>query len=149
MTHRGNFPLSDHLFTLMTIVQADLTEQQREMLTSHLAIRIIPLQNYTFDLIRTTFLELVCAPRSSLDNPSFRPSNQQKTFLVQDSGELDGNTGYWATDEETGQEGFVQEFDDICWVHYEISDAWIARQLKGWKNINKKDPGKVVAREQK
>ena len=29
----------------MTIVQADLTEQQRERLTSHLAIRGIPLHN--------------------------------------------------------------------------------------------------------
>ena len=84
--HRDNFPLSDHLFTVMTIVQADLTEQQRERLTSHLAIRGIPLQNYTFDLIRTAFLELFCAPRSSLDNPSFHPSNQQKTFLVQEYG---------------------------------------------------------------
>jgi hypothetical protein len=83
VVHRDNFPLSDHLFTLMTTVQADLTEPQRERLTSHLAIRCIPLQNYTFDLIRTAFLELFCAPRSSLDNPSFRPSNQQKTFLVQ------------------------------------------------------------------
>ena len=53
--HRGQFPLSDHLFTLMTIVQADLIEQQRERLTSHLAIRGIPLHNYTFDLIRTAF----------------------------------------------------------------------------------------------
>ena len=46
--HRDQFPLSDHLFTLMTLVQADLTEQQRERLTSHLAIRGIPLRNYTF-----------------------------------------------------------------------------------------------------
>ena len=43
MVHRDNFPLSDHLFALMTIVQADLIEQQRERLTSHLAIRGIPL----------------------------------------------------------------------------------------------------------
>jgi len=43
MVHRDNFPLSDHLFTLMTIVQADLTEQPRDKLTSHLAIRGIPL----------------------------------------------------------------------------------------------------------
>ena len=106
--HRDSFPLSDHLFTLMTIVQADLTEQQRERLTSHLAIRGLPLQNYTFDLIRTAFLELFCAPRSSFDNPSFRLFNQQRTFLVQEYGELEGSTGYWAVEEETGQEGFVQ-----------------------------------------
>ena len=46
IAHNDNFPLSDHLFTLMTIVQADLTEPQREMLTSHIAIRGMPLQTY-------------------------------------------------------------------------------------------------------
>ena len=97
----------------MTILQVDLTEQQREILTSHLAIRGIPLQSYTFDLIWSAFLELFCAPRSSLDNPSFRPSSQPRTFLVQCYGELEGSTGYWAVEEETGQEGFVQEFEDI------------------------------------
>ena len=51
--HRGQFPLSDHLCTLMKIVQGDITEQQRERLTSHLTIRGIPLQSYTIDLIRT------------------------------------------------------------------------------------------------
>ena len=116
---------------MLTIVQADLTETQREMLTSHLAIRGIPLQNYTFDLIRTALLELFCAPRSSLDNHSFRPSNQQKTFLVQAYGELEGSPGYWAAEEETGPEGFVQEFEDIFWTHDEVADDWIARRFKG------------------
>ena len=54
--HRGQFPLSDHLITLMTNVQVDLTEQHREILTSYFAIRGIPLQNYTFDLIRAARL---------------------------------------------------------------------------------------------
>ena len=55
ISHRGQFPLTDHLFTLMTFVQVDIIEQQREILTSHLAIRGTPLQNYTFDLIKTAF----------------------------------------------------------------------------------------------
>ena len=75
--HRDNFPLSDHLFTLMTIVQADLTEQQRERLTSHLAIRGIPLPNYTFDLIRTACLELFLHSEILIRQsffPSFQPA---------------------------------------------------------------------------
>jgi len=118
--HRDRFPLSDHLVSLMTIVQSDLTEQQRERLTSHLAIKGLPLRNYTFDLTRSAFLELFCAPRSSLDNPSFRPSSQQRTFFVHDYGELEGATGYWAIEEETGHEGFAQEFEDIFWIHAEV-----------------------------
>ena len=107
--HRGQFPLSNHLFTLMTLVQVDLTEQQREH--THITPRDPrnPVaNNYAFDRIRTALLELFCAPRSSLDNPSLRPSNQQRTFLVQYYGELEGSTGYWAAEEGAGQEGFVQ-----------------------------------------
>ena len=78
--HKDNFPLSDHLFTLMTIVQADLTEQQRERLTSHLSIRGIPIQKYTFDLIRTafpgTFLRSVM-----LTGQYFLPSFQPAKYL--------------------------------------------------------------------
>ena len=92
----------------MTIVQVDLTEQQRERLTPHLAIRGIPLQSYTFDLIRTALLELFCAPRSSLDNPSFHPSNQHKTFLVQEYGELEGSTGYWAAEKRQAKKALVR-----------------------------------------
>ena len=87
----------------MTIVQADLTEQQRERLTAHLALRGIALRDYTVGLIRTSLLELVCAPRFSLENPSFRPTNQRRACYVQDYGDLDGSTGHWAVEEETGQ----------------------------------------------
>ena len=76
--------------------------------SSHLAVRGLPLRSHMFELINTAFLKLFCAPRSSLGNPSARPSNQQRTFLVQYYGELEGSTGYWAAEEETGQEGFVQ-----------------------------------------
>ena len=59
----------------------------------------------------------------SLENRSFRPTNKPRAFYVQDYGDLDGSTGYWATEEETGKEGFVQEFEDTFWVHDEASDA--------------------------
>ena len=77
--------------------------QQRDRLTSRMAICGITLQVFTFDLIRTALLELVCDPRSSLHNPSFRPTNQQRTVYVQDYSDLDGSTCCWAAEEETGQ----------------------------------------------
>ena len=40
-------------------------------------------------------------------------------------------------DEETSQEGFVQEFVDIFWVHAEASDAWVARHFKGGRRLTK------------
>ena len=95
------------------------------------------MSKYTFDLIRSALLELFCAPRSSLDNPSFRPSNQPRPFCVHDYGELEGAIGYWATEAETGQGGFVQEFEDIVWVYDVLSDAWAARHFKGGRRLNK------------
>ncbi len=59
-------------------------------------------------MIRSALLELFCAPRPSLDNPSFRPSSQQRAFFVHDYGELEVTTGYWAIGEETGQEGLFR-----------------------------------------
>ena len=132
----------------MTIVQADLTEQQRERLTPHLALRGIALRDYTFNLFRTLFLELFCAPRSSLENPSIRPTNQQRTFYVQDYGDLGGSTGYWAA-EDTRQVGVVQEFEDTFWVHDETSDAWVPRHLNGgrrWSKVQEKGNRKRLQR---
>ena len=71
------------------------------------------MRNYTFDLIRSALLELFCEARPSLDNPSFCPSNQRRTFFVHDYSEFEGTTGYWAIEENIGHEGFVQEFEGI------------------------------------
>ena len=35
------------------------------------------------------------------------------------------------------KKAFVQEFDDIFWVHDEVSDAWIARRFKGGRRLTK------------
>ena len=95
------------------------------------------MRNFTFDLISTELLEVFCAPRYSLHNPSFRPSNQQRTCFVHDYGAMEGTTGYWDIEEETGHGGFVHEFEDIFWVHDEGSDVWAARHVKGGRRLNK------------
>ena len=65
----------------MFTVQADLSEQQRERLTSHMTIRGIHVQNYTFEALREAFIELFCAPKSGLDNPNYRTTGQGRSFL--------------------------------------------------------------------
>ena len=71
----------------MFTVQADLSEQQRERLTSHMTHRGVDIQQYTFDMVREAFVELFCAPRSSIENPNFRVSGQGRNFCVLDYGE--------------------------------------------------------------
>jgi hypothetical protein len=99
------------MFTLMTIAQDDMTEQQRERLTSHLPIRGIPLQNYTFDLIRT-------AP----------PANKRPFWPK--------STESWKAVLATGQQ-MKKQVKKVLFmslmisflVHDEVSDAWIARRF--------------------
>ena len=107
--HRTRFPLNEHLFALLLVVLADLTEQQRERFMSTLALRNVQADSYTFEIVRSTFMELFCAPRSSIENPNLRPATGQRSFCVIEYGELDGVCGNWVEDDETGEEGFVPD----------------------------------------
>ena len=140
--HEQQFPISDNLFALMFTVQADLNEHQRESLTSHMTIRGFQVQNYTFEGLREAFIELFCAPKSGLDNPNYRTSGQGRSFLVYDYGECDGQYGYWVQDDETEEEGFVPEFDDVFWTFDDQSEAWISHRFKQRKLRNGKGKGK-------
>ena len=113
--HRQLFPLSDNLYALIFIVLADLSENQRERLTSTLTLRGYDVQTYSFEIVRDLFMELFCAPKSSLDNPNLRTSGGNRAFCVLEQGELCDEYGYWAEDEETGEVGFLQEMEDVLW----------------------------------
>ena len=32
--------------------------------------------------------------------------------------------GYWVQDEDTGEEGFVPEFEDVFWIYDESHNSW-------------------------
>ena len=73
-----------------------------------MTLRGIDVQSYTFEMVREAFVELFCAPKSSIENPNFRVSGQGRSFCVLDYGECEGNTGYWVQDEDTGEEGVLE-----------------------------------------
>ena len=75
--HMQQCPINDNLFALMSTVQADLNEHQRERLTSHMTMRGIQVQNYTFEGLREAFIELFCAPKSGLDKSKL-PNNRTR-----------------------------------------------------------------------
>jgi hypothetical protein len=107
--HERTFPLQDPMFTYFFIVAADLNEQQRERFTSTMMLRNITVPQYTFDIVRTVFHDLFCAPRNSIENPHVRSTrvDGSKSFLILDQGELEGSYGYWAIDEDADEEGFL------------------------------------------
>ena len=64
--HERLFPFSDNLTRLMFIVVSDLREAQRERerLTSSLSLRCMNVPAYTFEVVRTVFVELFCTQKA-------------------------------------------------------------------------------------
>eukprot|EP00971_Amphidinium_carterae_P044141 868599-Amphidinium_carterae.2 len=107
--HRNAFPIGNNLQALMMIVMADLKEQQRELLMATLYQRNIVLDM----LIPNQLTEVM---RASIENPSWgQQMSGQRSFLVIQQGECFGTSGYWVEDDETGEEGFLEEFQDTFW----------------------------------
>ena len=114
---RTQFPLSENLSALIFVSLADLTQDQRNTLTSIMTHRGRTLAEYNVQELRDLFLEMFCMTRTAVDNPMMQPPgmSQRRSFLVMDEGEIDGTTGYWAEDDDDGAEGFLQALDDVFW----------------------------------
>ena len=99
--HERPFPFSDNLTTLMCIAVSDLSEAQRERLTSSLSLQGMNVTVYTLEAVKTVFLELFCSPKSSMENPSLRVSRHggstSRTFIVEDY--VEDEHGQWGADE--------------------------------------------------
>ena len=109
--HERLFPFSDNLTTLMVVVASELSEAQREGLTSSLSLKGLNITVYTFEAVTTVFVELFCTPKSSMENPSLRVSghgsSMNKSFIVEECAE--DEYGRWATDEVTGEQGNIDD----------------------------------------
>ena len=110
--HQSTFPWSDNLFALIFTVSVDLTEQQRERMQSAMSLRSQRVHDYSFAGVRGKFIELFCAPRSSLDSPNLGQFSGGRSFCVLGQGEMGGSTGYWVEDDNDGEVGFPMEFED-------------------------------------
>ena len=114
--HRGQFPLTDNLMSLVFLVQADLNENQRERFVTSMSLRQVDMAQYTYLQVKQLFMEFFCTTRAGIADPTIRHV-RRSTFLVLDEGECEGESGYWVTGEETGDEGFVSLYiDDEFWV---------------------------------
>jgi len=134
LNHQNAFPFNDNLFTLIFMIQSDLSEQQRTLLTTHLSLRGVKMPQYNFEGIRELFHELLITPKTSLEDPNVRPRTdgwKDRSFFIIEEGTLDGFYGYWAEDEETGIEGFLDPFEDDFWIHDEAKDTFAVRRFKG------------------
>ena len=99
--HEQRMPLSDNLFALTIVALVDLQESQRGRFSSTMSLRGQTVSDYTFQDVREVMIELCCAPKSSIDNPSLRSVTAVRSFCVLDDGEMEGQDGYWVQDDET------------------------------------------------
>ena len=109
------FPLGDNLLALIFVSLADLTQDQRNTLTSIMTHRGRTLDQYNVQELRDLFLEMFCTTKTAVDNPMVQPSGmaQRRSFLVLDEGDLEGTDGYWAEGDEDGAEGFLDALEDM------------------------------------
>ena len=103
----------------MFTVASDLSEIQRERLTSTLSLRGMTVPPYTLHAVKTVFMDLFRTPKSSMENPSLRPSEHggstSRTFIVEEYSE--DEYGQWATDEAIGEQDYVDN-ERLCFGHW-------------------------------
>ena len=137
---RKSFPIGDHLMALMIVVMSDIKEDERVRLFNYMKQEKYTYKNITMKFIYEAYDELFSSSKAQLLNPTKNQGNTAsaggpRSFLVEDSGFLtcnDGMTyeGCWAQDEESGEQGFLEQDEDVFWVYEEPGEAFIARRFK-------------------
>ena len=142
--HRDLFPLSPNLIALIFISTADLSQDQRQSLTSIMTHRNRTMDQYRVGELRETFIEMFCTVKTAVDNPMMNPSGSggRRAFLVIEEGDLDGSFGYWAEDEEDGAEGFLDALEDVFWIWDDNDYSWFQRRFQGRRTRKGKGKGK-------
>ena len=86
-----------NMVALMFVSLADLTQDQRQVLTSLMARGNRPLADYRVEELREVYLEVFCTTRTSVENPLLAPSGNagcRKSFLIIDEGYLGQPRGF-------------------------------------------------------
>ena len=114
----------------MFIVASNLSEAQRERLTSSLFFQGVNVTAYTFEGVKTVFVELFYTPKSSLENPSLRVNryggHTGRTFIVESF--IGDEFGQWATYKVTGQQVYVDDDEGLCFWTWDNNEyAWKSR----------------------
>ena len=92
---RQALPLGDNLSALIFVSLADLTQDQRNTLTSIMPHRSRTFDQYNAHELGDLFLEVFCTTKTAVDHPMMKPSGmaQRRSFLVLEEGEIDRTSG--------------------------------------------------------
>ena len=154
--HARLFPIEDNLLAQLFLVQADLSENQRERLISSMTLTGTRIDTYQYEQVKAQVFELFCTTRTGLADPRLRTSVQGqhrgfrsnrttggRSFAILDHGDFDGQFGYWVQDEDTLEEGFIAEEDeeDVFW-QVDENEAFIARRFKRRPRLRRAGKGR-------
>ena len=132
----------------MFVVASDLSEAQRERLSSSLSLQGVNVTAYTFGAERTVFVELLCTPIGAMENPSLRVNRYGgqtgRKFIVENV--IEDEFGQWATDEETGEQGYVDDEGSCFWTWNNKECAWKSRLIQEPQIEEKRKKAKERAR---
>ena len=131
--HARTIPISENLVALLFVALADLTQDQRQVLTSLMTHRNLSLSEYRLEQLRDIFLKIFCTTKTSVDNPLLAPSglSGKRSFLVIEEGYLEDSYGFWCEDDDDGTEGFLDAYEDSFWVFDEENESWFQRRFQG------------------
>ena len=100
-----------------------------------LSSRGVGLTTLTVDQLREFLITLVHASESSLDNPSWTHKTGSRSLMaISSHGELDEYEGHWILDANTGEEGSLDEHEDVFWLFGEDQCYWIRLPLQSGKS---------------
>ena len=130
--HERAFPFSENLLAMFHLVLAELSADQRERITMSLTLEGKKLTDYTQAMLREKINSMLVANKTSLQTPHLNQNSRgQRSYLILDEGTLDGFSGYWVEDDETGEEGFTDPAEEVFWTFDDENECWIARRTYG------------------
>ena len=94
--HARTIPITVNLVAIIFVSLSDLTQDQRQVLTSLMPYRNRVLADCRLNELREVYLEIFCIIKTSVDNPLLAPSGHggRRIFLVIDEGYLDSHERY-------------------------------------------------------
>ena len=61
----------------------------------------------------------------------YKSAQSSRSYCIIDYGDIEGYTGFWVEDDETHEEGFLQDTEDVFWLYDDHADAWKVRRVPG------------------
>ena len=68
------------------------------------------MENYEYQATKTQFQQLFCVSRTSVSYPQLQRryrGRRRLTYYIKEHCTMDGEEGYWVTDETSGEQGFT------------------------------------------